>query len=176
MEFQSQQAIRGTNAVKYPNDPKPSHTCRIRKVASKLSVSANHQGTAHCTMKSPRKVAEQQHIMGALALLCQVRGPAARFLNPGNPILGFIVISNISKYRKKYSTPHFPLWNFMLFPQNDFQFQHFFLLHREFLFSAWLSLWPFPSQGLYFQRLHCVQPFCPFPPLTPYDRLNCKRR
>ena len=95
MEFQSQQAISGTNAVKYPNDPKPSHTCRIRKVASKLSVSANHQGTAHCTMKSPRKGAEQQHIMGALALLCQVRGPAARFLNPGNPILGFIVISNI---------------------------------------------------------------------------------
>ena len=92
---QSQQAISGTNAVKYPNDPKPRHTCRIHKVASKLSVSANHQGTAHCTMNSPRKGAEQQHIMGALALLCQVRGPAARFLNPGNPILGFIVISNI---------------------------------------------------------------------------------
>ena len=101
MEFQSQQAIRGTNAVKYPNDPKPSHTCRIHKVASKLSVSANHQGTAHCTMKSPRKGAEQQHIMGALALLCQVRGPAARVLDPGNPILGFIVISNISKYKKE---------------------------------------------------------------------------
>ena len=105
MEFQSQQAISGTNAVKYPNDPKPSHTCRIHKVASKLSVSANHQGTAHCTMKSPRKGAEQQHIMGALALLCQVRGPAARFLNPGNPILGFIVISNISKYKKIFNSP-----------------------------------------------------------------------